>query len=1120
MTESVEQLEGRLAELISPRARYDLLARGLARGLIWEDGKLPPESPEFSPDLSSDLLDHGYGVLSRALRLREMRPESSVLADAFRVASEAIESQARKGDSSDPDRGFQLLVAAMASHLGGFAARAFSLMDGDAEGLNLSSDERLLSLAMRHALPVMRDRCVEWLEQGDHQDEAIASRLNAPEADFEVDDALELALRRNIHQAAGLVDSALALGDGTCIRQAVEQLMVGRGVASEAGFVPAWWVHVLFQHLIEELWDNALWTRLPSDESWDSLRRDFIELLGQRDTAEITVWPSQLEAAARAVDSADDLVVALPTSAGKTRIAELCILRALADGKRVVYVTPLRALSAQQERTLSRTFRPLGARVSSLYGASGVARADVATLQTGSIVVATPEKLDFALRHQPSLLDDVGLIVLDEGHMIGISEREVRYEALVQRLLSRADADQRRLVCLSAIFGAGELTADFTSWIRSDQAGGPIESQWRPTRHRPATLVWDGTRGRLEVRVEGERPFVPAFIRSRPPIAPRRNPFPHDHVEVVLATADALAAGGANVLVYCPQRSHVESVTTRLLELIRRGFLKEYPVAGPIRRAQRIGEEWLGSVHPAVTALAAGIAVHHGGLPRAFLNELERLLASRALRYAIASPTVAQGLDLSASALVFHSLYRAGQPIDGEEYRNVIGRVGRAFVDLDGLSVLPLDRTEQSFRRKLELYEHLVTGQEQRVLESGIALLIDRLISLVEVNRLISREEAVEYLVGQQGSWSPSEEPPEEFTELLANLDSALLSTIEDLETPVDALADVLDSALRNSLWRRTLSRMPEPRQDQQRRVLLGRARWLWEHTDPPSRRGFFASGVGYHAGNVIRENVEELASTVSRADRAIVEADIELAAALLARVEEVFSEVHPFGVKKRPEGWEALIHDWIAGESVVRVDAESIEFVQDGLVYRLVWAVEAVRAYAEAIGMDTAGEASGRASLALTYGVPSLAASLLIRLGLPSRRLAVDIAHRFSPPEGASVDDDAPLRDWVDELSSLDPQEMFSDPLDASLWTDFVSPTTQPARRWSRTQSVVEVVWHDTPPSPGTQVRLVHRGEATKVCALDLTTIGSVALPLAHVVRAVVRADGHLDVERFGPPS
>ena len=70
-------------------------------------------------------------------------------------------------------------------------------------------------------------------------------------------------------------------------------------------------------------------------------------------------------------------------------------------------------------------------------------------LRESDIIVATPEKLDFALRNDPGILDDVGLVVLDEGHMIGLTEREVRYEVQIQRLLRRTDAPLRRIVCLS-----------------------------------------------------------------------------------------------------------------------------------------------------------------------------------------------------------------------------------------------------------------------------------------------------------------------------------------------------------------------------------------------------------------------------------------------------------------------------------------------------------------------------------------------------------------------------------------------------------------------------------------------------------------------------------------------
>ena len=97
-------------------------------------------------------------------------------------------------------------------------------------------------------------------------------------------------------------------------------------------------------------------------------------------------------------------------------------------------------------------------------------------MRSASIVVATPEKLDFAIRQDPTVLDDVGLIVLDEGHMIGFGEREIRYEVLVQRLLRRSDSDSRRLVCLSAIFKEGDAFEDFTRWIQNSDEPKAISS--------------------------------------------------------------------------------------------------------------------------------------------------------------------------------------------------------------------------------------------------------------------------------------------------------------------------------------------------------------------------------------------------------------------------------------------------------------------------------------------------------------------------------------------------------------------------------------------------------------------------------------------------------------------
>ena len=240
----------------------------------------------------------------------------------------------------------------------------------------------------------------------------------------------------------------------------------------------------------------------------------------------------------------------------------------------------MRALSAQTETTLQRTFSPLGKSISALYGSIGVSGLDEDAIRERDIVVATPEKLDFALRNDPSLLDNVALLVFDEGHMIGVNEREVRYEAQIQRLLRRTDADERRIVCLSAILPDGDQMEDFSGWLRRDRPGGPIKSDWRPTRLRFGEVVWNSPFARLNLRVGEERPWVQRFITGSappnfvPPKRRRKRLFPDDQRELCLATAWRLVDEGQTVLIYCPLRKSVEPFADVIVELHERGALR------------------------------------------------------------------------------------------------------------------------------------------------------------------------------------------------------------------------------------------------------------------------------------------------------------------------------------------------------------------------------------------------------------------------------------------------------------------------------------------------------------------------------------------------------------------
>ena len=742
MPTTIEGIQDDIDEASTPGFRNRLIARGQARSIIWRDGVLPQDAPAFSPQLSYGLHSYGYALLGLGFRLQELGGDRNRVRSAFEQAATALEAVIAKGARGESDCAFHSLMAASSYHLARLSARAYSLLATVRTENNFSPIENALVLLMLRDLDALETLVLDFRTAGTGSDTQIAANF---ELQLESDDliggpkedvpsflleGLDLALTDGFFGALATFLLALERGERALLDQALARLREGFAACNELNLIPQWWAHRIAIHLLSDLWESSFHEKLPrvpgggEDPDWTTLRELFLASLLRREKAEIDLWPSQIDAARRAVDQSDDLVVCLPTSAGKTRIAELCILRCLALGKRVVFVTPLRALSAQTEMTLRRTFGPLGKTISALYGGIGFNGLDEDAIRQRHIVVATPEKLDFALRNDPSLLDDVGLLVFDEGHMIGPSEREVRYEIQIQRLLKRADAEQRRIICLSAILPDSDQLDDFTDWLRRDRPGGLVKSDWRPTRLRYGEVIWKGQSARLNLRVGEERPFVPQFfIGFVPPNGRRTKLFPANLGELCLATAWRLVRDGQSVLVFCPVRAHVESFAKRILDLHKREALESLFTEDEavLRTALVLGQEWLGANHPILECLKLGVAIHHGALPAAFRKEVERLLRTGKLKVTISSPTLAQGLNLSATAVIIHSLFRNKKRIAISEFRNVIGRAGRAYIDVEGLVLYPI--FDNPYQRVAQ-WEQLISDTSLHETESGLVRLL------------------------------------------------------------------------------------------------------------------------------------------------------------------------------------------------------------------------------------------------------------------------------------------------------------------------------------------------------------------------------------------------------------
>ncbi|WQN26291.1 hypothetical protein ULE26_13660 [Stutzerimonas stutzeri] len=519
-------------------------------------------------------------------------------------------------------------------------------------------------------------------------------------------------------------------------------------------------------------------------------------------------------------------------------------------------------------------------------------------------------------------------------------------------------------------------------------------------------------------------------------------------------------------MIFSTQANWVESYGKQVVDLCKRGYLDPLlDDEASIARALEVGKEWLGEDHPAVASLKAGVAIHHGRLPSPFLRELEILLSEGVLKVIVASPTLSQGLNLNAAVLLVPALYRAGEKIKGEEFANVAGRAGRAFVDVEGLIVhIMFDQIDW---RKRE-WRRLVASAKARTLKSGLIQIVTEILERLAREGVLDRADAWEYLANAREAWrSPDEEvqvaerlaaaveydadaddadeddeeepiDEEPLSQLVERLDATVFGLIEALDADRADLPKLLDEALKGSLWARQIAREGEDVAPLHKKVFEARADLIWKTTMAQARRGHFAMGVGLEAGLTIDAMADELAELLDRADEAALSGDIDELVDALCGLGERLLFMRPFIPDKAnalPANWKAILRSWVSGEEVSKIGPQNMRAVEEAFTYRLVWALEAVRTRRMSLGWSPETVAGG-AAVAVETGVPRFMMAMLIRAGLPSRRAAM-VAIEDAEPVFVTP---AEMRAWLesDEITAYTDAGDWPTPDTAALWARF----------------------------------------------------------------------------------
>ena len=487
-----------------------------------------------------------------------------------------------------------------------------------------------------------------------------------------------------------------------------------------------------------------------------------------------------------------------------------------------------------------------------------------------------------------------------------------------------------------------------------------------------------------------------------------------------------------------------------------------------------------------------------------------------------------------------YSLHRAGERIEISEFKNVIGRAGRAYVDVEGIVLFPMFDDISKKRRN---WEALITDLGARNLESGLALLVWTLLKRMHARVGGDLNQLVDYVVNNAAAWTFPEvanEKPEDRERALANwerhiatLDTAILSLIGENDIPDEGIEAALDDILQSSLWHRRLQRQDAPVQQVLKAGLVSRSRLIWNQSTAARRRGYFLAGVGLTTGHALDAIAAEANLLLIQANGAILAGDGEAAILAITGLAERIFAFYPFTPDPLPANWRDILRAWLLGQPLAALGAaqasETMQFVEGGLVYRLSWAMEAIRVRAAA-NADTVGifdlpleyHELGAAVPAVETGTLNRSASILIQAGFNSRLAAIkavtDTAAIFTTGQE--------LRHWLnsDAVTASSALPDWPTAQTKAIWMEFLqSFKTAENRTWSDRRDWASVDWLDTPPSPSTPVQVHHWGGRLCVLAADATPLGTVRTALnpnrIGLLRATVAADpDKIDIVYLGP--
>ncbi|XP_069022863.1 DNA polymerase theta [Embiotoca jacksoni] len=385
-----------------------------------------------------------------------------------------------------------------------------------------------------------------------------------------------------------------------------------------------------------------------------------------------------------------NLVYSAPTSAGKTLVSELLLMKRVLETKRkALFILPFVSLAKEKMHYLQSVFEEAGVRVEGYMGSTSAAGGFTAL----DVAVCTIEKANSLINRliEEDNMGLLGMVVVDELHMVGDSGRGYLLELLLTKIRFIAQkqnttgslSDGVQIIGMSATLPNLSLLA---SWLGAEL----YQTDYRPVPLQEHLKVGCNF---YDKSLSAVRQFTPALVIKGD----------DDHI---VSLCYETVREGHSVLLFCPSKNWCEKLADtiarefyNLRHTDRQGEAEPQPVClhleGLVDVMAQLRRTPAGLDPILQRTVPWGVAFHHAGLTFDERDVLEGAFRQGMVRVLAATSTLSSGVNLPARRVIIRTPTFNGHLLDPLTYKQMAGRAGRKGVDTKGESVLVCKQAER-----------------------------------------------------------------------------------------------------------------------------------------------------------------------------------------------------------------------------------------------------------------------------------------------------------------------------------------------------------------------------------------------------------------------------------------